>query len=302
MLSRALLCGIFLVCWLALPGPAAQPQPRLEVTRAENALLFRAGPVRLSGTTIQRLGGPPPLQFTMPLSGWAVAFQLGVVDKAGRPIPGHPLRRVTLEYPARTDLLCPDRAERLFAAYDVPVTLPEFPGIGFAFEAGQTVRLSAELSAAPGQLHPEAYLELTLFYRERGRSPLPVVDILPLWLEVGGCGTSFRTTSLDLPPGTDVRRQEFVLPRHGKLLGAVALAGQYGQRLLLERLPGGIVVDFRRQNAAVPLVNWMPRGGTPVSAGERLRLAVEYSNATAVLQPGEARAAVLAYFLPAVEK
>jgi hypothetical protein len=269
---------------------------QVKLEEATSSLLFRAGPVKLSaGGGVQRLGFAPPLEYTMPLSGAAVAFRLRLVDASGAEVPGGLLLHASLENQGRKDLLCPGRPERLFLAHSAPLTLPEFPGIGFPVEVGDKIRFRGELDDRAEDDYHRVYVELRMYYRERGKSKLPVASAIPLWIEAGECGAE----GYDLPPGREVKRREFQAPRNGKILALAATGSEYAVRLLLERLPSEMLADLAWQaDGAFPLVNWMPRGGTDIEAGQRFRVTTEFNNGAAATRRGAGRAAILAYFLP----
>ena len=297
------LCAFWCLCILVASGPAAESNSATLQVKLEEAtwsLLFRAGPVKLpAGGGVQRLGFAPPLQYTMPLSGAAVAFRLRLADASGAEVPGRLLLHASLENQRRKDLLCPGQPERLFLAYSAPLTLPEFPGIGFPVEVGEGIRFRGELDDRAGGDYPEVYVEIRMYYRQRGKSKLPVASAIPLWIEAGECGAE----GYDLPPGREVKRREFQAPRSGKILALAATGSEYAARLLLERLPSEMLADLPRQaDDAFPLVNWMPHGGTNIDAGQRFRVTAEFNNGAAATRRAAGRAAILAYFLPFEEK
>jgi len=269
---------------------------QVKLEEATSSLLFRAGPVKLSSAGgTQRLGFAPPLEYTMPLPGAAVAFRLRLADASGAEVPGPLLLHASLENQGRKDLLCPGQPERLFLAYSAPLTLPEFPGIGFPVEQGNRMRFLGELHNPTEHDYPEVYVEIRMYYRERGKSKLPVASAIPLWIEAGECGAE----RYDLPPGREVKRREVQAPRNGKILALAATGSECAVRLLLERLPSEMLADLAWQaEGAFPLVNWMPRGGTNIDAGQRFQVTTEFNNPAAATRRGAGRAAILAYLLP----
>ena len=293
------LCALWCLCIPVVSGPAAETKSatlQVKLEEATSSLLFRAGPVKLAaGGGVQRLGFAPPLEYTMPLPGAAVAFRLRLADAAGAEVPGRLLLHAALENQGRKDLLCPGQPERLFQAYSAPLTLPEFPGIGFPVEVGDKIRFRGELDDRAGDDYPGVYVELRMYYRERGKDKLPVASAIPLWIEAGECGAD----GYDLPPGREVKRREVQTPRSGKILALAATGSEYAVRLLLERLPSETLADLAWQaEGAFPLVNWMPRGGTDIDAGQRFRVTTEFNNPAAATRRAAGRAAILAYFLP----
>lgn len=280
------------LCVLLAAGSACA-QARLAVTRddASSTLLLRAGPVKMPSGAAAQMG---PLEFQSPLSGWAVSFGLRVTDEKRGELPGKLLRQAVLETAARDDVLCPKRPERFLNGFTAPSGLPEFPGLGFAMEAGDKLRLAAAVTNGGAQDYDAVYVEITVGFRERGKSTLPVTAVVPLWLDSGGC-TAAKATD-------DVVRQEYTLPVAGKFLAAAGDATRFGKRLLLERLPGSILADLGRQRAGTfALANWMPRAGIPVAAGDRFRLTAEFINPLPSATASN-HAAMLLYLLPASKK
>lgn len=277
----------------------------LSVKADDSSLVFRAGPVKLpAGAGSQPAGFTRPLEYAVTRTGDAVAFRLRVTDASGAELPGRLLQLASIERRGQNDLLCPAQAQRLFLAYSAPWLVPEFPGIGFPLKQGDKIGFTGELHNPTDRDYPEVYIELRMYFRERGKSQWPVTSAVPMWIEVSDCGQPPR----DLAAGHQVKRREFQAPRSGKILALAATGSEYTARLLLERLPSEVLADVTRRepgtgtpwqaDGAFPLVNWMPRGGTSIESGQRFRITAEFDSPAAVTLRAAGRAAILAYFLP----
>src|SRR5215471_5072255 len=172
---------------------------KLEVKSDAAAHVFtlRIGPMVLPARTPHgKMPQPPDLVWTLPVSGWLLAYHPKLVAANGASVVGTVLHHVAFWNENRSDFLCPNKEEHIFGAGGELTDWAPIPGYGYRVEKGDRIRIDSMIHTPTETRYDKAYLEITIPYLD-DTTPAPPKNYYPAWMDVGGCGQS----SYDLLPG-----------------------------------------------------------------------------------------------------
>jgi len=195
-----------------------------------HTITLRVGPLNLpANTSHMKMPQPPDLVWTIPVTGWLLAYHPKLVDATGDSVPGIVLHHVAFWNENRSDFLCPNKEEHVFGAGGELTDWALIPGFGYRVEKDDRIRIETMIHNPTSTAYDKAYLEVTIPYFDDA-SPAPVKNIYPTWIDVGTCGSS----SYDLPPGPSKKVASVPVKYSGVLLGVGGHMHDYGQQLTLE--------------------------------------------------------------------
>ncbi len=268
---------------------------------ATHIITLRIGPMHLpANTSHMKMPQPADLVWTIPMSGWILAYHPKIVDSYGAAVPGTVLHHVAFWNENRSDFLCPNKEEHIFGAGGELTDWASIPGFGYRVEKGDQIRIETMIHNPTPTSYEQVFLEISIPYLDDA-TPAPVKSFYPAWIDVGVCGNS----SYDLPPGPSKKVGSVPLKYSGILLGVGGHMHDYGQQLTLESssakepvatLPAR--VDEQGHLLGIPVVTFFQTGGLRLSAGDKLTVTSTYNNPTGKLLRGGAMGIVVGYFVP----
>ena len=294
-----------------------------------HTITLRVGPLHLPANTSHlKMPQPADLVWSIPKSGWLLAYHPKLVDASGNPVPGTVLHHVAFWNENRSDFLCPNKEEHIFGAGGELTDWALIPGVGYRVEKGDRIRIETMVHNPTSTAYDKTYLEVTIPYLD-DQSPAPVKNVYPTWIDVGTCGNS----GYDLQPGHSKKTGTVSVRFAGKLLGVGGHMHDYGQQLTLEissaddsaiaaakdqkselarsaaartgvRKPNDPVAvlpaktDAQGHLLGIPVVTFFATGGYPLAAGDRLTVTSIYNNPTGKLLRDGAMGIVVGYFVP----
>jgi hypothetical protein len=299
-------------------------------------ITLRVGPMTLpANTSHMKMPQPADLVWTIPVSGWLLAYHPKLVDAAGNTVPGVVLHHVAFWNENRSDFLCPNKEEHIFGAGGELTDWAAIPGFGYRVEKGDQIRIETMVHNPTATSYEKVFLEVSIPYANDA-SPAPVKNVYPTWIDVGACGNS----SYDLPPGPSKKVGSIPIKYSGVLLGVGGHMHDYGQQLTLEvanpiavatKAPDVDVAKVQASKAeslkpaasvaelsgekkqvavlpaktdaqghllGIPVVTFFQTGGFPFTAGDRLTVTSSYNNPTGKLLHDGAMGIVVGYFVP----
>jgi hypothetical protein len=310
----------------------------LDAKSDENShiVTLRIGPMSLpANTSHMKMPQPADLVWTVPISGWLLAYHPKLVDAAGNTVPGVVLHHVAFWNENRSDFLCPNKDEHIFGAGGELTDWAAIPGFGYRVEKGDQIRIETMVHNPMATSYDKVFLEVSIPYANDA-SPAPVKNVYPTWIDVGACGNS----SYDLPPGPSKKVGSVSVKYSGLLLGVGGHMHDYGKQLTLEVAnPIAVAtkapdVDVARAQTSkteslkpaasaaelfgekkqvavlpaktdaqghllgIPVVTFFQTGGYPFTAGEKLTVTSSYNNPTGKLLHDGAMGIVVGYFVP----
>src|SRR6266404_4139652 len=195
-----------------------------------HTITLRIGPMNLpANTSHMKMPQPGDLLWSIPLTGWLLAYRPKLVDAAGNSVPGTVLHHVAFWNENRSDFLCPNKEEHIFGAGGELTDWVLIPGFGYRVEKGDQIRIETMIHNPTATAYDKAYLEVTIPYLDDA-SPAPVKNVYPTWIDVNTCANS----SYDLPPGPSKKIASIPVKYSGILLGVGGHMHDYGQQLTLE--------------------------------------------------------------------
>src|SRR5437660_7289775 len=195
-----------------------------------HTITLRIGPMSLpANTSHMKMPQPADLVWSIPMSGWLLAYHPKLVDAAGNSVPGTVLHHVAFWNENRSDFLCPNKEEHIFGAGGELTDWVLIPGFGYRVEKGDQIRIETMIHNPTATAYDKAYLEVTIPYLDDA-SPAPVKNVYPTWIDVNTCANS----SYDLPPGSSKKVASVPVKYSGVLLGVGGHMHDYGQQLTLE--------------------------------------------------------------------
>jgi len=195
-----------------------------------HTITLRIGPMNLpANTSHMKMPQPADLVWSIPLTGWLLAYHPKLVDAAGNSVPGTVLHHVAFWNENRSDFLCPNKEEHIFGAGGELTDWVLIPGFGYRVEKGDQIRIETMIHNPTSTAYDKAYLEVAIPYLDDA-SPAPVKDVYPTWIDVNTCANS----SYDLPPGPSKKVASVPVKYSGILLGVGGHMHDYGQQLTLE--------------------------------------------------------------------
>jgi hypothetical protein len=198
-------------------------------------ITLRVGPMTLpANTSHMKMPQPADLVWTIPISGWLLAYHPKLVDAAGNVVPGTVLHHVAFWNENRSDFLCPNKEEHIFGAGGELTDWSAIPGYGYRVEKGDQIRIETMIHNPTATSYEKVFLEVSIPYASDAASPsektATVKNVYPTWIDVGACGNS----SYDLPPGPSKKVGSVSIKYSGVLLGVGGHMHDYGQQLTLE--------------------------------------------------------------------
>src|SRR5437899_1118990 len=195
-----------------------------------HTITLRIGPMNLpANTSHMKMPQPADLVWSIPLTGWLLAYHPKLVDAVGNSVPGTVLHHVAFWNENRSDFLCPNKEEHIFGAGGELTDWVLIPGFGYRVEKGDQIRIETMIHNPTATAYDKAYLEVTIPYLDDA-SPAPVKNVYPTWIDVNTCANS----SYDLPPGPSKKVASVPVKYSGILLGVGGHMHDYGQQLTLE--------------------------------------------------------------------
>jgi hypothetical protein len=195
-----------------------------------HTISLRIGPMNLpANTSHMKMPQPADLVWSIPLTGWLLAYHPKLVDAAGTSVPGTVLHHVAFWNENRSDFLCPNKEEHIFGAGGELTDWVLIPGFGYRVEKGDQIRIETMIHNPTSIAYDKAYLEVTIPYLDDA-FPAPVKNVYPTWIDVNRCANS----SYDLPPGPSKKVASVPVKYSGILLGVGGHMHDYGQQLTLE--------------------------------------------------------------------
>lgn len=261
----------------------------------------RIGPMTLPAhTPHMRMPQPPDFVWTLPISGWLLAYHPKLVDANGALVAGQVLHHVAFWNENRPDFLCPNKEEHIFGAGGEMTDWMQIPGYGYRVEKGDQIRIETMIHNPTAISYDKAYLEVTIPYLDDA-TPAPVKNFYPAWMDVASCGSS----GYDLPPGPSKKVGSVTLKYPGVLLGVGGHMHDYAQQLVLEdsrsKDPVAILpvkVDAQGHLLSVPVVTFFQTDGYALAAGDTLTTIATYDNTSGRLLREGAMGIVVGYFVP----
>jgi len=169
---------------------------KLEQKIDGQTITVRVGPLTLPAhTSHMKMPQPADLIWQIPVNGWLLAYHPKLVDANGNTVPGIVLHHVAFWNENRPDFLCANKEEHIFGAGSELTDWAEIPGFGYRVEQGDKIRVETMVHNPTETSYDNAYLEVTIPYRDAGGAP--VKSVYPAWMDVMACGNS----GYDLPAG-----------------------------------------------------------------------------------------------------
>lgn len=239
----------------------------------------------------------PEYRWSVPITGWFTGYSPRLVDAGGARLPGKMLHHIALWNTARADFLCTNKEEHIFGAGGEMNQWPVLPGVGYAVEKGDAIRVDTMFHNPTAQDFPQVYLEFDVRYVAAGNARLR--NVYPAWFDVQQCGRS----GYDLAAGPSTHAGTVTVRHAGRLLGVGGHMHDFGQSLRLSRGADTLAELPARASAAgelqsMPIVDFMMTGGLPLGAGDPVTTTAAYDNRSGKLLPEGAMGIVVGYFLP----
>jgi len=277
---------------------------KLEIKSDAAAHVFtvRIGPMSLPARTPHtKMPQPPDLVWTLPVSGWLLAYHPKLVAADGASVAGTVLHHVAFWNENRSDFLCPNKEEHIFGAGGELTDWAPIPGYGYRVEKDDRIRLETMIHNLTETSYDKAYLEITIPYLDDHSNPAPIKNYYPAWMDVGGCDQS----GYDLPTGPSEKAGSVTMKYSGVLLGVGGHMHDYAKQLVLEdsRSKEPVVVlharvDLQGHLLSMPVSLFSQTGGYALAAGDKLTITASYDNISGKVLPEGAMGIVVGYFVP----
>src|SRR5438477_916106 len=226
------------------PATAAGVTLDASSTASSHTITLRIGPMNLpANTSHMKMPQPPDLVWTIPITGWLLAYHPKLIDSAGNSVPGAVLHHVAFWNENRSDFLCPNKEEHIFGAGGELTDWAQIPGFGYPVEKGDQIRIETMIHNPTATSYEKVYLEVSIPYAasadatsaNKDGSPdnapaAPLKNFYPAWMDVAACGNS----GYDLLPGPSKKVGSVRVNYPGILLGVGGHMHDYGQQLILE--------------------------------------------------------------------
>jgi hypothetical protein len=281
--------------------------------QADVAIEVRNDPV---GQTLTVLLGPlnlPPrtphtqlsdLFLKIPFDGWLTAYHPRLVDENGTVLPSKLLHHLNFYNIARSDFLCSNNEEFIFAAGSEMASWPALAGVGYRVEPGTPIRIMSMFHNPTPTHYQKVYLEVNVAYELISRRP-PLQNVYPVWFYVGQCGLHFY----HLKPGKNVDDGWGVFDFAGRLLGVGGHLHDYGLQLRLENIARKETIavldsalDSEGRFLSLPVISFTKDGGYRLNRGNVIKITAIYDNPTGKLLSYGAMGMIVGYFLPDEDK
>ena len=274
---------------------------KLEQKIDGQTITVRVGPLTLPAhTSHMKMPQPADLIWQIPVNGWLLAYHPKLVDANGNTVPGIVLHHVAFWNENRPDFLCANKEEHIFGAGSELTDWAEIPGFGYRVEQGDKIRVETMVHNPTETSYDNAYLEVTIPYRDAGGAP--VKSVYPAWMDVMACGNS----GYDLPAGESEKTGEVRLKYGGVLLGVGGHMHDYAKKIVLRDLTQKATVatldakvDAQGRLVGMPVKTFFEEGGYKLTAGDELKMTATYDNTTGQVLRDGAMGIVVGYFVPA---
>jgi hypothetical protein len=235
--------------------------------RRELGVVLQAVDLPMQTTSHRGQPQPAPVWVTFPESGWLHNFRFSVIDHAGDSVPRGVLHHLKVIAPERRELFSPIPLHLVGAGEETtPVDLPK--EVGYHFEAGDSLLVTAMLHNPTDQDLRGVTIELTLGYSTEG-TWRPPMDVVPFFAHVAPV---MDVASYDLPPGRSTRSVDIVPAISGEVLGIGAHLHRYGVSLSVDDVTDGRSIWTTEAKLAPDgTVIDIPRDRFVWSRGPRLR-------------------------------
>ncbi len=115
-----------------------------------HTITLRIGPMTLpANTSHMKMPQPPELVWSIPITGWLLAYHPRLVDASGNAVPGTVLHHVAFWNENRSDLLCPNKEEHIFGAGGELTDWAQIPGFGYRVEKSDQIRIETMIHNFP---------------------------------------------------------------------------------------------------------------------------------------------------------
>jgi hypothetical protein len=253
-----------------------------------HTVTLHIGPMTLpANTSHMKMPQPPDLVWTIPMTGWLLAYHPKLVDASGNSVPGTILHHVAFWNENRSDFLCPNKEEHIFGAGGELTDWAQIPGVGYRVETGDQIRIETMIHNPTTASYKDVFLEISIPYSDDA-TPALVKNVYPAWMDVASCGNS----GYDLPPGASKKTGTVPVKYSGFLLGV----GDSSAKEPVALLPAK--TDAQGHLISIPVVNFFQTGGFPFAAGDKLTITATYNNPTGKLLRDGAMGIVVGYFVP----
>jgi len=149
-----------------------------------------------ANTSHMKMPQPPDLTWTIPMTGWLLAYHAKLVDAAGNSVPGVVLHHVAFWNENRSDFLCPQQGRTHFRSRWRTHRLDANPRLRLPRGEGRPDPRGNHDSQSNRHILPKG-LSGNFHSLPRRRGPRPRQEFLSAWMDVASCGNS----SYDLPAG-----------------------------------------------------------------------------------------------------
>ena len=137
-------------------------------------ITLRVGPMNLPGNTSHmKTPQPPDLVWTIPMTGWLLAYHPKLVDAAGNSVPGVVLHHVAFWNENRSDFLCPNKEEHIFGAGGELTDWVQIAGFGYRVKKGDQIRVETMIHNPTATSYEKVFLEISIPYLDAA-TPAPV--------------------------------------------------------------------------------------------------------------------------------
>src|SRR5260221_12486465 len=106
------------------------------------------------------------LFWTIPMSGWILAYHPKIVDSYGAAVPGTVLHHVAFWNENRADFLCPNKEEHIFGAGSEMTDWTEVPGYGYRVQEGEKIRIETRMYNPTATSYEKTFLEVVIPFQE----------------------------------------------------------------------------------------------------------------------------------------
>lgn len=271
------------------------------IDAAAHTVTLRVGPMTLpANTSHMEMPQPPASYWTVPFTGWLLAYHPAMLDAKGDAVPGTLLHHTAFWNENRSDFLCHNKPEHIFGAGGELTDWSRIPGFGYRVQKGDRIRIDTMVYNPTPTSYRGVYLQVTIPYLASDSSA-PVKNFYPAWMDVKECGSS----GYDIPAGPSAKSGIVTLKYDGVLLGVGGHLHDYGRKLVLEDLTKKetIATLDARSNASgklisIPVAMFIATGGQKLSAGDKLKITAAYDNTSGKFLHDGAMGIVVGYFVP----
>src|SRR5437660_1612071 len=253
-----------------------------------------------ASTSHMKMPQPADLVWTIPMSGWLLAYHPKLVDESGNSVPGTVLHHVAFWNENRSDFLCPNKEEHIFGAGGELTDWAQIPGFGYRVQKDDRIRVETMVHNPTTTSYDKAFLEIEIRYLDDA-SPAPVRNFYPAWMDVASCGNS----GYDLPAGPSEKSGTVAVKYDGILLGVGGHMHDYAKQIVLEDASKKQTIATLKANTdakgnllSMPIETFYATGGRPLSAGDQLKITATYDNTSGKLLRQGAMGIGVGYFVP----